>query len=101
MDTALHTDLGRTSLPSLCAAPRYFFGANIIRLAAKILARGAFGESAELTFEIADVCVVDVAIDYVAYGVSAPLPAYCIRSVHYRGKVSAATFEQARYIGLF
>ena len=66
MDSTLHTDLGSAALPCVDAAPSYFFGTYVIRLTAQILAATAFRKSTELTFEIADVGVIDIAVNHIA-----------------------------------
>ena len=49
--------------------------AEVVRLAAQVLAQLALGEGAELTLEVADVRVVDVAVDHVGHDVAVDLAA--------------------------
>src|SRR3954462_3772417 len=61
VDAALHAHFGRTARPGLTRARRNLVQRQIVRAPAEVLAHLAFGEGAELTFERADVRVIDVA----------------------------------------
>src|SRR4029453_17245311 len=63
MDAALQADLGGAALPRLDGAARHFFQREIVGLAAQVVVRAALGEGAEAAAEVADVGVVDVAVD--------------------------------------
>ena len=66
MDAALHADFGRAALPRLLRAARDLVEREIVGPAAQILAELALREGAELAAEVADVGVVDVAVDDIA-----------------------------------
>ena len=71
MDAALQADFGRAALPGLAAAALDLVELEIVRPAAQVVAELAFGEGAELAAEVADVGVVDVAVDDVGDAVAA------------------------------
>ena len=66
VDAALQADLGRAPLPGFAGAARDLLEIHLVGHAAKILGQLALGERAEAAVEVADVGVVDVAIDHVA-----------------------------------
>src|SRR5579863_7740151 len=70
MDAALKTYLGGASLPRLGRAAHDFLEREVIGRAAQRLVRLALGKGAELATIVADVGIVDVAVDDVADGVA-------------------------------
>src|SRR5262249_9466789 len=66
MDAALQADLGGAAIPRLLAAATDLIEVEIIGPAAQVLAQLALGEGAELAAIVANVGVVDVAVDDVA-----------------------------------
>src|SRR5262249_5841637 len=74
VDAALHTHLGGAALPGLLDPPPDLREIEVVGPAPQILAELALRESAELTAEVADVGVVDVAgydvADHVAVDLS-------------------------------
>src|SRR6202162_1096154 len=66
MDAALKAYLCRASLPSLCRAAHDFLKRQVIGRTAQRLMRLTLGKGAELAAVVADVGIVDVAIDDVA-----------------------------------
>ena len=66
VDAALQADLGGAALPCLARRGARFPRRQIVRRAAQFLAALALGEGAELAAIIADVGIVDIAVDDVA-----------------------------------
>ena len=66
----MHADLCRSAIPGLKAAPGDFVAVDVVGRSAQVFAVFAFGKGAELAFEIADVGVIDVAIDNIANGIA-------------------------------
>ena len=100
MDSTLHTDLGSAALPCFDAAPSYFFGTYVIRLTAQILAATAFRKGTELTFEIADVGVIDIAVNHIAHCVARHLFAQRVCGLNNGAKVGAAATQQSSDLSL-
>src|SRR6185369_9438229 len=71
MDAALHADFGRAALPGLPRPGGNLVQRQIVRAPAQVLAHLAFGEGAELTFERADIGVIDVARDDIGNDIAA------------------------------
>src|SRR5579863_443730 len=67
IDPALHADLGGASVPGLRRPPRDFVKREVIRPTPQLLSSSAFRKSAEAALEGADVGVIDIAVDDVAY----------------------------------
>ena len=65
MNAALHANLARPPVPGFSGPPPDLGEAQIVRPAAQIFAQPAFGKGAELATVIADIGVVDVAVDRV------------------------------------
>jgi hypothetical protein len=82
------------------ARPRHFFQRQIVGRAAQILVRAALGEGAEAAAEIADVGVVDVAVDDVAHDVAADGLAQRIGGAGDMAVVGIARREQAHDLGM-
>ena len=100
MDAALQADFGRAAIPRLDRAARDFLDGEIVRRAAQILVRAAFREGAELAAEIADVGVVDVAVDDVAHDVAADRAAQRVGGLRDVPVVGVARREQAHDVGV-
>ena len=66
MNSALQADFCRTAIPRLAAASEDFVEGQIIGSPAQVFTQLAFGKSAELAFEVADIGVIDIAINHVA-----------------------------------
>ena len=75
MDAALHANLCRTSLPGFLGAPGDLFIRKVVRPSAQVLCQFTLGEGAELALEIADVGVIDVAVNNEAHGIATDLAA--------------------------
>ena len=71
MDAALQAHLGGAAIPRFPRAAHDFVQVEVVRRAAQRLVRLALGERAELAAVVADVGVVDVAVDDVAHDVAA------------------------------
>ena len=71
MNAALQAHLGGAAIPCLLRSPHHFVQRQIVGCAAQFLVRLAFGERAETAAVVADVGVVDVAVDHVAHDVAA------------------------------
>ena len=97
VDAALHADFGRAALPGFDHAPLHLVEPEVVRLAAQVLGELALGEGAELAAEVADVGVVDVAVDDVGHDVAARLAPQRVGGVHHRLEVVAAGAEERRH----
>src|SRR3954453_13512032 len=75
VDAALQADFGGAALPGLLAAPDDFVEVEIVGPAAQILAELALREGAELTAEIADIRVVDIAGNNISHCIARNLAA--------------------------
>ena len=83
MDATLQAHFGGAALPGLLDPADDLVHVEVVGPAAQILAELALGEGAELTAEIADVGVVDVAGHDVAdHAAIDPLPELIGRSAH-------------------
>src|SRR6478752_8297554 len=71
MDAALQAHFGCPAIPRLDGATRNFLEGKVIGRAAQILVRTAFRKGAELATEVADVCIIDIAVHDVAHDVAA------------------------------
>jgi hypothetical protein len=78
MDTALQAHFRCPAIPRFNRAALDFFNIEIVRRAAQILVRAAFREGAELAPEMADVGVIDVAVDDIADGVAVDASWQCM-----------------------
>ena len=94
VNSALHANLGCTARPRFDTASAYFFGADIVGFAAQILARAAFRKGAELAFEVTNIGVINIAVNYKADSVSANRMAQGVGSSDYRVIVIAAAAKQ-------
>jgi hypothetical protein len=99
VDAALQADLGGPAVPGFERAPFDFVEIEDVRAAAQVLAQLAFGEGAELAFEIADVGVVDVAVDDVGDGVAGGGAAQLVGGGGDAREVVATGSEQANDVG--
>src|SRR5690625_1665815 len=68
VDAALHAHFGGPALPGLGDSAVNLLRRQVIGPAAQVLAQLALGKGAELALEVADVGVVDVAVDDVEIG---------------------------------
>ena len=100
MDAALQAHFGRAALPCFLRPPHHFVQRQIVRRAAQCLVRLALGEGAELAAVVADVGVVDVAVDDVAHDVAADRLAQRIGRGDDMLVVGIARGEQAHDLGL-
>ena len=101
MDPTLHTDLGGTPVPGFLATTRQFLCGQVIGLAAQVLTLLALGERAELTLEVADIGVVDVAVNDVTDGIAIALLAQFIGCCNHVGEVIAPCSEETGDFGFF
>ena len=99
MDAALQADFRRAAIPRLDRAARDFLDGEIVGRAAQILVRAALREGAELAPEVADVGVVDVAVDDVAHDVAADRAAQRVGGLRDVPVVGVARREQAHDVG--
>src|SRR5947209_11895976 len=72
MDSALHTDLGGAAVSSFYHTLHHLAYSQLVRLPAQIFGEPALGEGAELAAKVADVGVIDVAIDDVGHVIAVP-----------------------------
>src|SRR6202011_2206325 len=99
VDAALHAHLGGAALPGFLDPPPDLRKVEVVGPAAQIFAELALREGAELTAEIADVGIVDVAGHDIADLVAVnPLPELVGRPAH-RVEDCAAGSEQSNDIG--
>ena len=96
VDAALHADFGGAALPGLDHAALHLVEPEVVGLAAQVLGQLALGEGAELALEVADVGVVDVAVDDVGDDVAARLAPQRVGGAHHRFEVGAAGAEERR-----
>ena len=96
MDAALQADFGGAALPGLQRAPLDLVEVEIVGPPAQVLRHLAFRERAELAAEVADVGVVDVAVDDVGDRVAARRAPQRIGRRHDMLELGAARREQAR-----
>src|SRR5271166_2331543 len=94
MDASLQAYLGRASLPCLARAAHDFLESEVVGRAAQRLMRLALGKGAELATIVADIGIVDVAIDDVSDSVAAPCPAKLIGCSNDAAVVGVARREQ-------
>src|SRR5579863_963280 len=94
MDAALKAYLGGASLPRLDRAADDFLKGEVIGRAAQRLMRLTFGKGAELAAVVANIGVVDVAVDDVADNVAARRPAKLIGRGNDAAVVGVARREQ-------
>ena len=94
MNPALEADLGRPATPGLPGAARNFREVEIVGPAAQVRAQPTLGERAEPALEVADVGVVDVAVDDVAHGLAVALAAQRIGRLADRARFTTASLEQ-------
>ena len=99
VDAALQAHFGGAALPGFLDPAPDLGQIEVIGPAAQILAELAFGESAELAAEIADVGVVDVAGHDIADGVAVDPPAQPVGGLADLGKGVAARLEQPHDLG--
>ena len=99
MDAALQAHFRRAALPCLPRTPHHFVQCQIVRRAAQFLVRLALGERAELAAIIADVGVVDVAVDHVTHDVAADRLTQRIRCGDHMLIVGIARREQPHDLG--
>ena len=78
MDAALQAHLGRAALPGLAGAARDLGEVEVVGRPAQMLGEPALGEGAEAAAEVADVGVVDVAVDDVGDPLAADLLAQLV-----------------------
>jgi len=100
VDAALHAHFGRAALPGFARAVGDLVQREIVGAPAQVLAHLAFRERAELTFERADIGVVDVARDDVGNDIAANVPSQRIRRRTDRGKLVAARLKQTHDVAL-
>ena len=101
VDAALHAHLGRPAIPSLAGPAHHLVEPEIVRLAPQVLAELAFGEGAELALEVADIRVVDIAIDHVAHDLARDLTPKFIGGGADVVELFAAHLEEPCDLGLF
>src|ERR1700757_926320 len=77
MDAALQAHFRGAALPGLAAAALDLLEREIIGAAAQIGGELALREGAELAAEVADVGVVDVAVDHIGDAVAVDPPTQC------------------------
>ena len=94
VDATLQADLGRAALPGLDAAALDFVERQVVRPAAQVGGQPAFGEGAELAAEIADIGVVDVAIDDIGDAVAVDLASQRIGCRTHAFEIVTACREQ-------
>jgi len=94
MDTALQTHLGGAPLPGFPGTAADLLQIQIVGRAAQIPRRPALRESAKAAMKIADVGVIDIAIDHVTDAIAAKLPAQPIGVVAYRRQLPPARRKQ-------
>src|SRR6266852_4053323 len=75
MDATLEAYFGSASLPCLGRAAHDFLKGEVIGRAAQRLMRLTLGKGAELATIVADIGIVDVAVDDIADGIAARCPA--------------------------
>src|SRR5690606_37510109 len=91
----LHAHLGGTALPGFDAARRDILRADIVGPATQVFALLTLGKRTELAFEIADVGVIDIAIDDIAHRVAVDRLAQLVGLRHHVREVQPARVEQA------
>ena len=100
MDAALHAHFRAAPAPSLLGAPLNLLMGEVVGPAAQVLRQLALGEGAELAFEVADVGVVDVAVDDEAHGVAVDLGAQAVGGLNHCGEVAVARLKQPHDLSL-
>src|SRR3954470_2169042 len=71
MNPALQAYFRATSVPGFLRPPHHFVEREIVGRATQVLMRLALGEGTEPATEIADVGVVDIAVDHVSDNIAA------------------------------
>ena len=99
VNAALHAHFGGAAVPAFARAALDFVERQIVGTAAQVLRQFALRECAELAFEVADVRVVDVAVDDVADHIAIDVAANRVGRVDDRGEVVAARIEQTHDFG--
>jgi hypothetical protein len=99
VNAALHADLGGAARPGFRGAALNLLVGEIVGAAAQVLRQLALGEGAELALEIADIGVVDVAVDDEADGVAVHRGAHAVGGLHHGAEVVAAGGEQPHHVG--
>ena len=99
MNAALHADLGAAPLPGFLRAALDLLVGKVVGPPAQVLRQLALGEGAELALEIADVGVVDVAVDDEADQIAVDLRPQPVGGPHHGGEVPASCLEQPHHFG--
>ena len=99
MDAALKADFSGASLPCLDRAAHDFLKREVVRRAAQRLMRLSLGKGAELATVVADIGVVDIAIDDVADDVAARCAAKLIGRGNDAAVIGVARREQPHDVG--
>ena len=94
VDAALHAYLGGAASPCLGTTTRDLVEVEVVGCTSQILAELALGEGAELTLEVADVGVVDIAIDDIGDLVAIDLAAQRVGRSHDGHEVVTPRGEQ-------
>ena len=71
-----------------------FFSGDIVGFAAQVFAEFAFRECAELAFEVANIGVVDVAINHKAHRFAVGVSAQAVCGLYYSREIIFASAEQ-------
>ena len=95
MNTALQAHFGGTSVPCFPGATDDLIHGQIVRFSAQGFVRLTLGESAEFTAEIADIRVIDVAVDHIADGIAVDLTTQGVCGLGDGVNLACACGEQA------
>ena len=99
VDAALHAHFGAASGPGFAHAALDFLRAQVVGAAAQVFRQLALGEGAELALEVADVGVVDVAVDDVGDAIAVAFLPQPIGGLHDGIEVVAPGADQAHDLG--
>jgi hypothetical protein len=100
LDPALHAHLGGAAIPGLARAPRDLVHRQRVGPATQVLAQLPFRERTELTLEVADVGVVDVAADDIRDDVATGFSTERIGSGAYLRVLATSRPEQPNEVAL-
>ena len=95
MDAALHAHFRAAALPGFPRAALDLLVGEVVGPTAQVLGQLALGKRAELALEVADVGVVDVAVDDVADGVAVDLGPQRVGGLHDGVEVIAPGADEA------
>src|SRR5260370_6918559 len=100
VDAALQADFGGATFPGFAAAALDFVERQVVGAAAQVGGELAFREGAKLTAKIADIGVVDVAVDHISDALAVDGGAQRIRGRADPLEVRTAGREQGHDVGL-